>query len=96
MVKVVASRDYEDILPLKHPRTLELKELPSTVLEAIRVFVLARTIRILRGDGHKHCSMMINVSRFKRPAIVKVTSLQLQWVKDVDGKQLPGVEFLKG
>ncbi|WP_240344925.1 Z1 domain-containing protein [Novosphingobium sp. THN1] len=28
------------------------------------MFVLARAIRVLRGDGAKHCSMMINVSRF--------------------------------
>ncbi len=83
MVKVVASRDYEDILPLKHPRTLELKELPSTLLEAIRVFVLARAIRILRGDGHKHCSMMVNVSRFN-DVQEKVHGLVYEYQKQLD------------
>lgn len=83
MVNVVASDDYEDILPLKHPRTLELKELPSTLLEAIRVFVLARAIRILRGDGHKHCSMMINVSRFN-DVQEKVHGLVYEYQKQLD------------
>lgn len=57
-------QDYEDILPLSHKRDREVLELPASLLEAIRVFVLARAIRVLRGDGAKHCSMMINVSRF--------------------------------
>ncbi len=56
--------DYEDILPLKHKKDREFEELPPSLLEAIRAFVLVRAIRILREDGHKHCSMMINVSRF--------------------------------
>ena len=83
MVNIVASKDYEDILPLKHPRTLELKELPSTLLAAIRVFVLARAIRILRGDGHKHCSMMINVSRFN-DIQEKVHGLVYEYQKQLD------------
>jgi len=56
--------DYEDIIPLSHKRDRDILELPPSLLEAIRVFVLARAIRVLRGDGAKHCSMMINVSRF--------------------------------
>lgn len=56
--------DFPDILPLNHKRDHNFDELPPTLLEAIRTFVLARTIRVLRGDGHAHCSMMINVSRF--------------------------------
>lgn len=62
MVRIV--KDYEDILPLKHKKDRELSELPPSLLEAIRAFVLIRAMRILRGDGNKHCSMMINVSRF--------------------------------
>ncbi|MXO91508.1 Z1 domain-containing protein [Pontixanthobacter aquaemixtae] len=62
MLRVV--EDYGDILPLKHKKDLELEELPPSLLEAIRAFVLIRAMRVLRGDGEKHCSMMINVSRF--------------------------------
>ncbi len=62
MVRIVD--DYGDILPLKHKRDHDLPLLPPSMKEAIRVFLLTRAIRILRNQGHKHCSMMINVSRF--------------------------------
>lgn len=62
MVRIV--EDFEDLLPLKHRKDRDILELPASMYTAIRVFVLVRAIRILRGDGAKHSSMMINVSRF--------------------------------
>jgi hypothetical protein len=62
MVKIVA--DYATILPLRHKSDQRVDELPESLLTAVRVFVLTRAIRILRGQGSQHCSMMINVSRF--------------------------------
>ena len=62
MLRIV--HDYGDIIPLRHKKELNLKELPPSLEKAIRTFVLARGLRILRGDGTNHCSMMINVSRF--------------------------------
>jgi hypothetical protein len=56
--------DYRSLLPLTHKRDLNIKALPPSLCSAIRVFVLAQAIRVLRGQGKKHCSMMINVSRF--------------------------------
>lgn len=62
MVRIVD--DYRDILPLKHKIDDVLHTLPPSLFRAIRLFILSRTIRCLRGDGSKHCTMMINVSRF--------------------------------
>lgn len=56
--------DYKDILPLTHKRDHPLSKLPGSLEEAVRTFVLIRALRLLDGAGHKHCSMMINVSRF--------------------------------
>jgi hypothetical protein len=56
--------DFETFLPLKHKKNLVVERLPQSLEDAIRAFVISRAIRILRGDGTKHCSMMINVSRF--------------------------------
>jgi hypothetical protein len=56
--------DYQSILPLTHQRDLNIRALPQSLYSAIRVFVLTRAIRLLREQGKKHCSMMINVSRF--------------------------------
>ena len=61
-VRVV--KDYQDILPLKHKKDISLSVLPESLRRAVRVFVLARAVRVLRGQGKQHCSMMINVSRF--------------------------------
>lgn len=57
--------DYEPMLRLKHKKHHQVGELPNSLRKAIIHFILAKTIRVLRGDGKKHCSMMINVSLFK-------------------------------
>lgn len=62
MVRIVD--DFVDLLPLKHKREHTVSALPQSLERAIRIFCLARAIRILRGQGRKHCSMMINASRF--------------------------------
>ena len=62
MVRTVA--DYSDVLPLAHKSHELPAKLPETLLKAIRAFCLTRAIRVLRGQGTKHCSMMVNVSRF--------------------------------
>ena len=56
--------DYVDILPLKHKKSDDLPILPPSLYYAVRCFVLARAVRFLRNNGNKHCTMMINVSRF--------------------------------
>lgn len=56
--------DYEALLPLRHRRDWGLAQLPKSLEDAIRAFVITRAVRVLRGQGEQHCSMMINVSRF--------------------------------
>lgn len=62
MVRVVD--DYSNLLPLNHKRSDLPSKLPDSLHTAIRVFVITKAIRILRGDQKQHSSMMINVSRF--------------------------------
>jgi hypothetical protein len=62
MVRTVG--DYRDTLPLAHKSDELPAKLPPSLLKAIRVFCLTRAIRVLRGQGRRHCSMMVNVSRF--------------------------------
>lgn len=56
--------DCEDYLPLTHRKDIEVADLPPSLYRAIDQFVIARAIRNLRGHENKHCSMMVNVSRF--------------------------------
>lgn len=56
--------DNEDILPIKHKIDHQLDSLPDSLTKAVRVFLLARIIRNLRGHVSSHCSMLVNASRF--------------------------------
>ena len=58
--------DHELVLPLKHKIDIQIDELPQSLKTAIQMFVVARAIRILRGQGKKHSSMLVNASRFTR------------------------------
>jgi len=51
-------------LPTTHKITWTIEGLHETLIEAIGCFVLSKAIRILRGQGAKHHSMLVNVSRF--------------------------------
>jgi Z1 domain len=56
--------DNQDLLPLRHKIDAPVPSLPNSMLEAVRGFVVARAIRLARGHGAEHCSMLVNASRF--------------------------------
>jgi hypothetical protein len=57
-------KDCENYIPSSHKNGDPIPELPPSLYGALNEFVVARTIRNLRGQSGKHCSMLINVSRF--------------------------------
>jgi hypothetical protein len=61
---IVEVDDHTDSLPIRHKKGHAPEKLPASMKEAVRVFVLASAIRAGRGDGKKHSTMMVNVSRF--------------------------------
>ena len=56
--------DNEDILPIRHGIDHQVGEVPDSMVRALRAFVVARTIRNLRGQAGEHASMLVNASRF--------------------------------
>lgn len=56
--------DCEDYLPFSHKKDDAIVELPPSLYRAMDQFIVARAIRNLRGQSGKHCSMMVNISRF--------------------------------
>lgn len=56
--------DHTDLLPLKHRINHRVLDLPETLKTAVRVFIIARAIRLARGQVREHNSMLVNVSRF--------------------------------
>jgi len=61
---VRAADDYADLLPLTHRIHHQVTGLPQTLETAVRVFIVARAIRLARGHRGQHNSMLVNVSRF--------------------------------
>lgn len=56
--------DAETLLPPTHRSSFEVVELPASLDEALRTFIVANALRDLRGEGLSHRSMLVNVSRF--------------------------------
>lgn len=57
-------QDHVDLLPTSHKIDHQVVALPNSLQEAVRVFLLARAIRLARGQNKAHNSMLVNVSRF--------------------------------
>lgn len=62
--QLVDIHDAAVILPEKHKKDLEVHDLPESLRDAIRVFLLSCAIRDLRSEPLRHRSMLVNVSRF--------------------------------
>ena len=77
-IRIIQNDDFdgennEGRLPLKHKNGFYPEELPDSLKHAIRVFLITRSIQILKGfkgnvsikqpDGSVHQTMLINVSR---------------------------------
>jgi hypothetical protein len=56
--------DNQELLPTQHSKDFSIVGLPGSLKNAVRVFILARAIRIARGQLKKHSSMLVNTSRF--------------------------------
>jgi hypothetical protein len=58
--------DTDDWLEASHKIDKGIDDLHESLEEAMDCFVVSKAIRILRGQGRKHHSMLVNVSRFTR------------------------------
>lgn len=81
LVRKLDENDHMEWMPPTHrngwlPRIGGERVLPRGLQEAIRSFVFACAVRKVRGQGNRHSSMLIHVSRF--------TSVQGEIVSQVD------------
>lgn len=56
--------DNRDVLPIVHQKDHAIQSLPRSLKDAVRTFIIARSIRLSRGHTQRHNSMLVNVSRF--------------------------------
>ena len=61
---LISISDYLETLPAKHKKEWQVNELPESLKDAIRHFLLNIAIRSLRGQKSSHNSMLIHASRF--------------------------------
>lgn len=59
-----ASQDHSVFLPLRHRITDIPNQIPDSMKEAIKSFIISSAIRRLRGQGNKHNTMLIHCTRF--------------------------------
>jgi hypothetical protein len=92
-------RDAEASFPPKHKSSLIVEDLPGSLHEAIRTFIIATTIRDLRGAGPSHRSMLVNVSQFTnvQDQVARLIDLELRSIQqDIRNySQLPPGEALR-
>lgn len=74
--------DFHDILPLKHPKDLQVLELPNSLHEAINAFIISKAIRLSRGSIGKHYSMIINAS-WRKSIMKQIVGLTNERVKRI-------------
>lgn len=81
------SDEVKRYLPEKHKKTFTVKQLPTSLKEAICCFLLAKCIRNLRNDANEHCSMLINVSTYVDVQI-QIKDKVLDFLKDLSDEFL--------
>lgn len=60
-------REVDDVdlwMPTRHKRVHDVDELPASLVEAVRGFLLASAARMARGQVPAHNSMLVHVTRF--------------------------------
>jgi hypothetical protein len=80
--------DAEDWMPPRHRKMLKVHpNLPDSLREALRAFLLTVAARMALGHGGEHMSMLVHVSRF--------TDVQEQVVKHIDNELSSLIERLR-
>lgn len=85
--------DVYDLIPPKH-RSYEIPyAIPESLKLAARVFVLARAVRMLRGDLTVHMSMLVNISPYA-DVQRQVKLLLDDFTEELRGRVLAGARML--
>jgi hypothetical protein len=97
LVRPLSDDEFQPWMPPRHkngfrPRWKGEDRVPDSLAEAIRSFVYACALKKLRGQGSKHSSMLIHVTRFTsvQNAVVKQVE---DYVRDLKGRYIRGIEL---
>lgn len=91
--KLVMLDDAEEFFPFKHKSQWTVTGLPASLLDAIRVFVVASAVREARDDSAPR-SMLVNVSRFKGVQAQVHELVQAEFERIKNAVEVHGSSFL--
>ncbi len=97
LVRPLSDDEFLPWMPPRHkngyrPRWQGEDRVPDSLAEAIRSFVYACAVRKLRGQGSKHSSMLIHVTRFTSVQNAVVNQVA-EYVRDLKGRYTRGIEL---
>lgn len=97
LVRPLSDDEFQPWMPPRHkngyrPRWQGEDRVPDSLAEAIRSFVYACAVRKLRGQGSKHSSMLIHVTRFTSVQNAVVNQVE-EYVRDLKGRYTRGIEL---
>jgi hypothetical protein len=96
LVRPLKMDEFQSWMPQGHkngykPRWDGESRIPESLAEAIRSFVYACAVRKLRGQGNKHSSMLIHVTRFT--SVQKEVTRQVSdYIKYLKGRYARGID----
>lgn len=97
LVRPLSDEEFQPWIPPRHkngyrPRWQGEDRVPDSLAEAIRSFVYACAVRKLRGQGSKHSSMLIHVTRFTSVQNAVVNQVA-EYVRDLKGRYTRQIEL---
>lgn len=106
LVRPLSDNEFQQWMPSKTTTSPEIKphknghrprwngddRVPDSLAEAIRSFAYACAIRKLRGQGSRHSSMLIHVTRFTSVQSEVVRQVH-DYVRDLKGRYTRGIEL---
>ncbi|EAQ23563.1 Z1 domain-containing protein [Roseovarius sp. 217] len=97
LVRSLSDDEFQPWMPPRHkngyrPGWQGEDRVPDSLAEAIRSFVYACAVRKLRGQGSKHSSMLIHVTRFTSVQNAVVNQVA-DYVRDLKGRYTRGIEL---
>lgn len=76
---IIRINDAGAFFPYKHKQDQYIPDLPESLYDALRYFLLANVVRDIKGDTKAHRSMLINVSRFTKVQ-ERISELVREWM----------------
>lgn len=97
LVRPLLEEEFQPWMPPRHkngyrPRWQGEDRVPDALAEAIRCFVYACAVRKLRGQGSKHSSMLIHVTRFTLVQAAVVSQVA-EYLRGLKGRYTRGMDL---